>query len=126
MDIKTVEAWVEGYRKAWDSNDPKDTGALFAGNAAYYTGPFNEPWRGRQAIVEEWLKRKDEPGSYTFRYEVLAVTGDVGVVRGWTTYLESHREYSNIWVIHLDGQGRCTEFAEWWMKRKEAQPANPA
>jgi hypothetical protein len=42
-------------------------------------------------------------------------------VRGWTKYFEPEREYSNIWVIRFDDEGRCTEFTEWWMRRK--QPA---
>lgn len=118
MDKTSVESWVEGYLRAWNSNDPQDIGRLFTEEAAYFTGPFQEPWQGRHAIVNGWLGRKDEPGTFTFQYQVLAVTGEVGVVRGWTRYLAPEKEYSNIWVIRLDSQGRCFEFTEWWMLRK--------
>ncbi len=119
MQKATVEAWVESYITAWNSNEPQDIGQLFAQDAAYFTGPFNAPWQGREALVREWLNRKDEPGSFSFRYQVLAVTGNLGIVRGWTHYRESDREYSNIWAITLDDQNRCTEFIEWWVKRKK-------
>lgn len=117
MNIMTVENWVEGYLRAWNSNDPEEIGELFSEDAAYFTGPFVDPWKGRDAIVQEWLGRKDEPGTFRFRYEILAASDRTGVVRGWTRYLDPVREYSNIWVIKFDGQGRCEEFTEWWMQR---------
>ena len=118
IDQKGVEAWVEAYIYAWKRNDPHIIGQLFAEDGVYYTGPFDEPWSGREAIVAGWLNRRDEPGTFNFRYQVLAVTDDLGVVRGWAEYIEPKREYSNLWVIRFDSQGRCTEFTEWWMERK--------
>jgi hypothetical protein len=120
MDKKIVSDWIEGYIKAWNSNDPVDIGRLFAEQAAYYTGPFQEPWQGREGIISGWLERRDEPGTFSYRYEVLAASDSVGVVRGWTKYFDPEKEYSNIWVIRFDDQGRCTEFTEWWMRRKQS------
>lgn len=119
MNQADIDAWIQGYIKAWNSNDPGEIGKLFAEDGLYYTGPFNEPWRGRQGIVNGWLERADQPGSFRFRYQVLAASGDTGVVRGWTEYLDPPKEYSNIWVIRLDERGQCKEFSEWWMKKKE-------
>ena len=116
MEAKDVAAWVDGYVRAWETNDPADIGRLFVDDAAYYTAPFREPWRGREAIVAGWLDRKDEPGTWTFRYEVLAIAGDLGFVRGWTRYTDPPAEYSNLWVIQLTSDGRCSEFTEWWME----------
>jgi hypothetical protein len=122
MDKNHVETWLAGYQRAWNSNDPQEIGALFSAGAAYYTGPFDQPWVGREAIVSGWLERKDEPGSFNFRYQILCAGEDQGVVRGWTQYFNPDREYSNIWVIQFDEQGLCKEFTEWWMRRK--QPAS--
>jgi hypothetical protein len=110
--------WVEGYKQAWNTNDPSDIGKLFAPNAKYYTGPFDMPWEGRQGIVAGWLESKDEPGSYTFEYEVLASQDEVGIVRGLTHYKDHDRTYSNIWLIKLNSAGECAEFTEWWMRKK--------
>jgi hypothetical protein len=118
MDQKGVESWVEGYVRAWNTNDPGEIGQLFSAEAIYYTGPFDEPWQGREAIITNWLNRKDEAGKFDFRYQVLAVTADLGIVRGWTRYVEPVREYSNLWLIRFDDQGRCAEFTEWWVERK--------
>ena len=118
MHADDLGRWVDAYLRAWASNDPNDIGHLFTDDAAYYTAPFREPWRGREAIVAGWLDRKDEPGDYSFRYEVLAVAGDLSFVRGWTTYHKPPTEYSNLWVVRLAADGRCVEFTEWWMEHR--------
>ena len=111
-----AEAWVERYVAAWASNEPDDIRSLFTDDATYLTAPYREPWRGSRAIVEGWLDRKDEPGGWDFRSEVLGVDGDLAFVRGWTIYhAREHSSYSNLWVIRLAGDGRASEFIEWWM-----------
>ena len=116
VDVAAVEAWVERYVRAWESNEPAAIGALFTDDARYFTAPYREPWRGREEIVAGWLARKDEPGTWTFRHETLAVAGELGFVRGWTRYLNPPTDYSNLWVIRLTPDGRCSEFTEWWMQ----------
>lgn len=72
---------------------------------------------GREAIVADWLDRRDEPGETEFEYQILAVTDDVGFVQGGTTYAgDPPTVYSNLWVLRLDAAGRATEFTEWWME----------
>lgn len=115
MNIQQLETWMQGYLQAWKSNDPQDIGRLFSEHAHYYTAPFREPWRGRDGIINGWLNRKDTPGTYTFRYQILGATEDMGFVRGWTDYQTPQRSYSNLWMIKLDDQGTCTEFTEWFM-----------
>ncbi len=118
MDAATLSAWVEAYIHAWRTNDPDHIGRLFTEDAAYFTTPFAEPWRGRTAIVAGWLDRRDEPDTWTFRHEIMAVADDVGFVRGWTTYTTANplTTYSNLWVVRLGADGRCVEFTEWWME----------
>jgi hypothetical protein len=42
----------------------------------------------------------------------------VAVVQGETAYHdEPPRTYSNLWVIRLAGDGRCSQFTEWWMEQ---------
>jgi uncharacterized protein (TIGR02246 family) len=118
MDINDYKEWIEGYIRAWNSNDPDEIGSLFAEDGRYFTGPFEEPWEGRQGIVEGWLKNQDEPGTFKFRYEIQAFSGNTGAMQGWTTYLNPLKEYSNLWVMKFNQQGECYEFTEWWKKRK--------
>ena len=110
----SVSEWVEGYRRAWESNDPDDIRAIFTEDAEYRTDPWLDPWRGHDEIVVNWLERRDEPGTSTFEWSPLAVTDDVAVVQGVTNYKDG-RTYSNLWVIRLEADGRAREFTEWWM-----------
>lgn len=112
-DLDRTKAWIDGYVRAWESNDPVDIGNLFTDDALYYTAPFREPWRGRDQIVQGWLDRRDEPGDATFEWEPLVITDQVSVVQGVTVYADE--TYSNLWVVRLVTDGRCREFTEWWM-----------
>ncbi|GAA2360698.1 nuclear transport factor 2 family protein [Nonomuraea africana] len=109
-----LATWMDAYIRAWHTNDPDDIAALFTEDAAYFTEPYAEPWRGRDTIVREWLARKDEDGPAAFEYEPVAVEGRTAAVKGVTTYPD--RVFSNLWVIRLDGEGRCAEFIEYWME----------
>lgn len=118
MTLERFSEWVARYRVAWNSNDPEDIGSLFTEDAVYFTEPFAKPQRGREAIVADWIERKDEPGDTEWSCEVIAVDGDLGFAQGMATYkTEPPRTYSNLWVIRLDGD-RCSEFTEWWMEHK--------
>ena len=112
-----VANWVRRYVEAWNTNDPDHIGALFTDDAVYYTAPFREPWRGRDAIVEGWLDAKDVPGDTEFDFEVTAIDGDLGIVRGETYYKADDERFVNLWEIRLDGD-RCSSFTEWWMEVK--------
>lgn len=115
MDPKDVEAWVDRYVEAWRTNNPEDIGRLFTDDAAYFTAPFRDPWTGRDAIVEGWVDRKDDPGTWSFRSEVLAIADDLAFVQGQTDYSHDAKSYSNLWIIRLT-DGRCSQFTEWWME----------
>lgn len=117
MNENQLGQWVEGYVRAWSSNDPTEIGDLFTPGATYRTEPYAEPWRGRQAIVDGWLAHKDEPGQTTFHWQPVVVSADLGVVEGRTEYrTDPPGAYRNLWVVRLDQHGRCREFTEWWMR----------
>jgi ketosteroid isomerase-like protein len=117
-DRAAIEDWVRRYIDAWESNDPGEIGELFTDDGRYFTAPHRQPWTGRDGIVEGWLDRKDEQGEWRFSFEVLGVDGDNGFVKGVTTYSDGD-DYSNLWVISLDEDGRASEFIEYWMEVEE-------
>jgi uncharacterized protein (TIGR02246 family) len=122
-DRAAVEDWVATYRRAWESDDPGDIAALFTEDATYSPSPFSESWRGRDAIVEEWIERGDSTALPAFEHEVIAAEGAVGVIKGLTTYHATDKTpetvYGNLWIVSLAPGGRATSFAEWWMQRPE-------
>ena len=121
MNPHQLDAWVAGYVRAWETNDPADIGRLFAEDSVYFTAPYRKPLRGRERIVADWIERQDEPGTWTFTYEIHAVCDDLGFVQGRTEYAGTADDpattFSNLWEIRLDADGRCTSFTEWWMEQ---------
>lgn len=119
QEIAVVTAWVEGYRRAWESNDPADIRSLFTEDAVYRSRPASVPWVGIEAIVAGWLEHQDAPGSTTFEWAVLAVDADTAVIRCVTGYPQGPKigVYDNLWVVRLAGDGRVAEFTDWWIER---------
>jgi nuclear transport factor 2 (NTF2) superfamily protein len=119
IDLEDVQRWIDGYVRAWHSNDPADVEALFADNAMYYTHPSRDPWRGRDEIIREWTGNPDPENSWRSHYRAIAATGRTGVVRGHTSYLKDDgsidREYANVYLIEFDPDGRASEFVEFFM-----------
>jgi hypothetical protein len=124
----TVAAWLASYVRAWDTYDPDAIGDLFTEHATYEYHPFEDPVRGRLAIVASWLENKDAPGTYDGHYEPIAIDGDVAVAHGKTRYFtdasktELDREFDNIFVIRFDDRGRCQSLREWYMSPRGQRP----
>jgi uncharacterized protein (TIGR02246 family) len=119
IDRALAQDWVERYVRAWTSNDPAEIGDLFSPDAIYRPTPMSDGWRGRDAIVAQWLTRKDDPGDWQFEFEVLGVADDLAVIRGLTTYTAppGPGTYENLWLVRLIPEGRATDFTEYWMQR---------
>ena len=111
-----VQAWLDAYVKAWRSYDGDAIGALFAADATYAYHPYDEPVRGRDAIVASWLEERDEPGSWEAAYRPLLLEGDRAVATGETRYADG-RVFSNLYVMRFDDEGRCTDFVEWYIEQ---------
>jgi hypothetical protein len=115
---EALTAWIERYRRAWESNEADDIRALFTEDADYRTDPWTIPWHGQDAIVAGWLERQDDSGSSTFEWEPLVATDTISMIQGTTVY-GNGPTYSNLWVIRLAEDGRAREFTEWWMDQSD-------
>ena len=115
-ETNRLTTWMNAYRRAWQSNDPDDIGALFSENAELRTEPFTQPRRGRDRIVEGWLADRDEPGTWRFDWHPLVETDDVSAIEATTAY-DDGNVYSNLWVMRFDDDGRCRHFVEWYMQQ---------
>ena len=123
MDIDALGSWMEAYGRAWISNDPADVAALFTEDAVYHYGPYGEPSRGRDAIVERWVS--DPMGQHDIRFhsEPLAVAGDLGVGHWSVSFVRAanpsvRTEIDGILVLRFDEDGGCREHREWYAMRE--------
>ena len=65
---------------------------------------------------------RDAPGTYEAEYSPVAVDGDTVVATGTSRYRERPggpvvRTYENCFVMRFDGEGRCREFTEYFLRR---------
>ena len=122
MQAAQVQTWLDGYVDAWKSYDPAAIGELFATDAAYRYHPWDEPVRGRAAIVHSWVEPsgdasgRDAPGTYDAHYEPFAVDGSRAVAIGHSDYFAADgslaQRYHNVFLLEFDGEGRCRAFTE--------------
>jgi ketosteroid isomerase-like protein len=115
--MERVQAWLDAYVEAWRTYDRDAIGDLFSVDASYAYHPYDDaPLRGREAIVQSWLSERDEPGSWEASYAPLLVDGDRAVATGESRYADG-RTFSNLYVMRFDGDGRCSQFVEWFMEQ---------
>lgn len=127
-DRDHVSSWLADYVAAWKSYDRDAIAALFSDDVSYRYHPYDEPIRGRDAVVASWLgegdhagaSSRDAPGTYEAEYRPVAVDGDVAVAIGASRYTDPVAIYDNCFVIHFDRDGRCREFTEWFVQRPGA------
>jgi ketosteroid isomerase-like protein len=132
MERSDVDRWLAGYVEAWQTYDRERIAALFSADAEYRYHPYDEPVRGRDAIVSSWrgesdvegASTRDEPGTWNAEYRAIAVDGDVAVATGSTTYTTEpggpvDSVYDNCFVMRFDADGRCRQFTEWYAERPQ-------
>ena len=110
-----VQAWLDAYVEAWRTYDEGAIRDLFAPDATYAYHPYEEPIRGRDAIVAAWLEDRDEPGSWEASYTPSLIQGDRAVATGETRYQDG-RVFSNLFELTFNAAGQCTRFVEWYVK----------
>ena len=130
IQTETVQRWLDAYRRAWETYEPRDIGALFTDDAEYRWHPWDEGddvARGREQIVRAWLENRDAPGTYKGEYLPLLVHEDMAIAVGRSLYYGSasqetlERKYHNLWVLRFAADGRCRSFTEWYMTAPAAE-----
>jgi hypothetical protein len=129
MEREDVDRWLAAYVAAWKSYGRNEIAALFSDDVTYRYHPYDEPLRGREAVVASWLGEDDDEdsapdpeGTYDASYATAAVDGDVAVATGSSVYRTTpggpiDRTFDNCFVMRFDAAGRCREFTEWFIER---------
>ena len=138
MEKADVDRWLQEYVAAWKVYDPDRIGDLFAEDVEYRYHPYDEPVRGRTAVVASWLgeggqtgaSTRDEPGTFDAVYQAIAVDGEVAVAKGSSTYLTApggavDKVYDNCFFMRFNPAGQCREFTEWYIQRPSAGSSSP-
>ena len=123
LDEATVDGWLRRYVDAWRTNAPDDIRSLFTNYATYRYKPWGSPLVGAEAIVADWLKTPDEPGSWEASYKCDMIAGERAIAIGRTTYADGG-SYSNLFQLRFES-GRCAEFVDWYMDESTTDTDTP-
>jgi ribosomal protein S18 acetylase RimI-like enzyme len=132
-----IEAFMQGYKAAWEARDPAMFAALFHADGRYHNTPF-QVQRGAGQLREYW-QRVQLQEDVEVAFEVLASTAASGIAHWRTTYQVASEELFQIWAkstgtglparkpgdplprMVLDGilqasfsGGLCAEARIWW------------
>jgi ketosteroid isomerase-like protein len=114
-DRATLARWLAAYETAWRAPGTQALAGLFTPGATYLQAPYDPPVQGLAAIARMWDAEREGPGEvFTMTTEILAIDGEVAVVRAEVRYGDPiTQEYRDLWIIRLTDDGRCTWFEEW-------------
>lgn len=127
MEHEDLARWIDGYERAWRTPGTRPLAALFASDAKYLAAPFDPPLQGLAEISRFWeSERASASELFVLAWEPVAVESDVGVARVEVQYGDPPtRVYRDVWIVRLDGDGRCTVFEEWPFFPGQRRSADP-
>lgn len=122
VERETLQRWLDAYGKAWMGRDAEVAAELYAEDATFQVTPFDEPIRGRAAIYEYWKGVTSTQERIQFECEIVAVTAECGIARWRASFLivkpGLDTKLDGVFLITLDGKGKCTSLREWWHKKQ--------
>jgi len=120
MTSQEFNSWLKAYGQAWQTRDATAAADLFSADATYQETPFVQPMRGREEILAYWLHVARTQEEVKFGHEILAVTQGAGIAHWWAAFTrvpeKTRVNLDGVFLIALDGNGRCTSLREWWQK----------
>jgi len=142
-----IEAFMQGYKTAWERRDPAMFAALFQPDGRYHNTPF-QVQVGTAQLIEYW-QRVQLQEDVEVSFEVLASTATSGIAHWHVTYQVASEELFQIWArstgtslvarkpgdplprMVLDGvlqaafsSGLCAEARIWWHSVPDAANAS--
>jgi hypothetical protein len=115
MDSRAVEQWVDRYELCWRRPGTDQLVELFLPGATYLPSPWARPLDGIREIAEFWeSEREGADEEFTMSSDVVAIDGDVAVVRVFVEYAAAEAgRWRDLWVLRFAPDGRCSSFEEW-------------
>jgi limonene-1,2-epoxide hydrolase len=112
----TLEAWIEGYRTAWESRDSDAVITLFTPEATYRSNIFEEPHRGHDGIRAYWDSVTEAQSGVSVRMGRPFADGQRVTVEFWTNMKVAGDEVTlpGCLLLDFDESGLCTRLREYW------------
>jgi hypothetical protein len=113
---RSVEAWLEGYRRAWVRRDPDAAAALFTADAVYQEQAFEPAYVGREAIRGYWATVTATQSDVELRYGAPVVAGRKAAVEWWTNLRDAGADVTlaGEFMLTFARGGLCSSLREYW------------
>ena len=113
-----VDTWMDQYEKAWRGTEGTDLTTVFSDDIAYKTSPYKPAMEGLEAVEKFWKEATDDGEEFTMSHEIVAIEGDIAVVKVTVDHTKPDEEHwMDMWIIQLDDDGLCFYFEEWPLKQ---------
>ena len=112
----TLDAWVEGYRLAWENGDAEAAAALFTPDATYRSNIFEEAHRGRAGVEAYWESVTSSQGDVRVQMGRPFVDGSRVSVEFWTNMKVQDEEVTlpGCLLMDFDDNWLCRRLREYW------------
>jgi hypothetical protein len=124
----SIEEWIEAYRRAWEDRDDHAVGALFTHGATYWSHPFREPFRGREAIHAYWRQATGSLTTITVDFGRPIASSSRAAVEWWAILSgeQGTATLPGALILRFGQDGRCEELREYWHLDENRAVSAPA
>lgn len=91
-----IQAFMQGYKAAWEQRDPAMFAALFQPDGSYQNTPF-QVQRGSAELMAYW-KRVQLQEDVQVAFEVLSSDAKSGIAHWHVTYQVASEELFQVWA----------------------------
>jgi hypothetical protein len=128
MDRQRVDAWLEGYRRAWEQADTPAVLGLFTTDASYRSHPLRPAHTGLDGVAAYWARATADQQDVRVRFGDPIVDGDRAAVEWWAVMGAGGdpTTLAGCLILTFAAGGRCRELRECWHMAEEilAPPAD--
>jgi limonene-1,2-epoxide hydrolase len=113
---RTLDAWVEGYRLAWENRDAKAAAALFTPDATYRSNIFEDAHQGRAGVEAYWESVSSSQSDVRVQMGRPFVDGSRVSVEFWTNMKVDQEEVTlpGCLLLDFDDDWLCRGLREYW------------
>jgi ketosteroid isomerase-like protein len=121
MDRQRVDAWLDGYRRAWEQADTPAVLGLFTTDASYRSHPLRPAHTGHGGVAAYWARATADQQDVRVRFGDPIVDGDRGAVEWWARMRAGGDPgtLAGCLLLTFAADGRCRELRECWHMAEE-------
>jgi SnoaL-like domain len=121
MDRQRVDAWLEGYRRAWEQADTPAVLGLFTTDASYRSHPLRPAHTGHDGVAAYWARATTDQQDVRVRFGDPIVDGDRVAVEWWAVMGAGGdpTTLAGCLILTFAAGGRCRELRECWHMAEE-------